>query len=407
MAVTDDASAGPTGVASVGAVRPFRIEVPDETLDDLQRRLNAARGVSFPLDEPALGIDLAVLARVLAHWRDGFDWRRVERELNRFDHVLVEVDGMDVHAVHRRGEGPRPLPVIIGHGWPSSFAEVLPVVELLTRPAEFGGDPADAFDVIVPSLPGYVFSAPPLALVDATAASIARRWHGLMGALGYDRYGASGGDVGARVAAWMAAQEPQAVLGLHLSCNAISSPEIEADTVLSDEERAWLARDERWWETEGAYLQIQRTKPRTLAMAMNDSPLGLAAWMIEKWSAWGDSAGDPIARFGLDGLLTQVMLHWVAGSIGTSFLTYTAFALPPGPRPPAGSVTAPVGFYVSEAEPHGVPPRGLAQRQYQVARWSLIPRGGHFLPMEEPELFAEDLRELFRPLRVSLQRRAG
>ena len=344
-----------------------------------------------------LGVDPSQLERLMAYWRDSFDWRRVEAELNRFDHLLVEVDGLDVHAVHALGDGPNPLPVIIGHGWPSSFAEILPAVELLTRPADVGGDPADAFDVVIPSLPGYVFSAPPLELADATAARIAQRLHGLMAALGYDRYGASGGDVGARVAAWMGAQEPDALVGLHLSCNAVSP-----DVAETDEERAWLAHERQWWDAHGAYLQVQQTTPRTLAMALTDSPLGLAAWMLEKWTDWGDTAGDAIARFGEDQLLTHVMLHWVTGSIGSSVLTYTALDLPPGPRPPARSVTAPAGFYLSDAEPHGIPPRSWAERQYNVTRWTVTTRGGHFLPTEEPELFAADLREFFRPLRGGL-----
>ena len=384
--------------ASPGEVRPFGIDVPGSVLEDVQRRLAAQRPLAFPLAEPELGVDLAVLQKVVDRWRDGFDWRSIERELNRFDHVLVEVEGLDVHAVHARGEGPKPLPLIIGHGWPSTFAEVLPVVDLLTRPGDFGGDRGDAFDVIIPSLTGYAFSAPPRVLSDATAARMGDRWHGLMRALGYERYCASGGDIGARVAAWMGAQVPEAIIGLHLSCNAISPPD---DDALSDEERAWLGREAKWWELEGGYEHIQRTKPRSLGVALNDSPVGVAAWLIEKWSAWGDTGGDVLSRFEIDDLLTHVMLHWATGSMGTSTLTYTAFRVPPGPRPPAGSVSAPVGFYVSEAEPHGIPPRRFAEVQYEhVAQWSVIPRGGHFLPAEEPELFAEDVRKFFRPLRA-------
>jgi pimeloyl-ACP methyl ester carboxylesterase len=386
---------------SIGEVRPFQIHVPDETLKDLAARLSRVRELAFPLSAPDLGIDLITLKRLLARWRDGFDWRRTEATLNRYEHVLVEIDGMDVHAVRARGEGPNPMPVIVGHGWPSSFAEVLPAVPLLTRPGDFGGDPADAFDVIVPSLPGYAYSAAPRQLADAGAARTARRWHGLMAALGYERYGASGGDIGARVAAWMGAQEPESIVGLHVSCNAISTPKPNTSG-LGTAEGDWLERDQRWWDAEGGYEHIQRTKPRTLAMALNDSPIGAAAWIVEKWSAWGDSGGDVLARIGADELLTHVMLHWCAGSVGTSVLTYTAFRLPPGARPPAGSVAAPTGFYVSAAEPHGIPPRALAEGQYNVVRWSVIPRGGHFLPTEEPELFAQDLREFFRPLRADL-----
>ena len=200
-----------------------------------------------------------------------------------------------------------------------------------------------------------------------------------MTALGYERYGACGSDVGARVSAWLGAVAPDAVIGLHATSNAISPAEPTTAA-----ERTWLERQDEWWDSEGAYGHIQRTKPRTLAMAMNDSPVGLAAWILEKWSDWGDADGDAISYYGAQALLTTIALHWFAGSIGTSFLTYAAATLPPGPRPPAGAVTAPAGFYVAEREPHGYAPRGFAERQYRVARWSKMPRGGHFMASEDP-----------------------
>ncbi len=257
---------------SIGPVRPFKVEVSEETLEDLQLRLSLERGIAFPLADPRLGLEPSILRRIVEHWRERFDWRRVERELNGFEHVLVEVDGMDVHAVRVRGEGSSPLPLIISHGWPSSFAEILPAVNLLTRPGDFGGDPADAFDVVVASLPGYPFSGPPLQLSDAGAAAIARRFHGLMLALGYRRYGASGGDIAARVVAWMGANEPQALAGLHMSCNAIVPP----DPAVDIEEREWLDREQDWWDDGGGYEHIQRTRPRTIAVALNESPLAAA-----------------------------------------------------------------------------------------------------------------------------------
>ena len=383
---------------ATGPVRPFRIDVPDAILADLDRRLATSRVLDFPLADPDLGLDPEILARLLEHWRDRFDWRAVEQRLNRFDQVLVEVDGMDVHAVHVAGEGPGPMPLLVSHGWPSSFAEILPAVDLMTRPSEFGGSAEDAFDVVIASLPGYPFSAPPIELADSGAERMARRFHGLMTALGYERYGASGGDIAARVAAWIGAREPSAVIGLHLSCNAISSPAPSGETA-DPEAAAWLARESGWWDDGGGYEHIQRTRPRTLAMALNDSPIGAAEWIVEKWSAWADGAEDPIARFGADQLLTHVMLHWCAGTLGSSVLTYTAARDRAGMRPPAGAVPVPAGFYLSEPEPHGIPPRSFAERHYQVARWSVLPRGGHFLPAEEPELYVDDLREFFRPLR--------
>lgn len=390
----DRMARGLAGRPTVGAVRPFQIAVPRTILEELQRRLGQARVASFPLDEPRLGVDRGALERLLAYWREEFDWPRAEAELNRLEHVLVEVDGLTVHAVRVRGEGRDPLPLLIGHGWPSSFVEILPAVGALTRPSEHGGDPDDAFDVVIPSLTGYLYSDPPRELADATAARMADRFAGLMSALGYARYGASGGDVGARVVAWMAARAPDALVGAHMSCNAVAPCDPR-----TGEERAWLDRERRWQDEEGAYLHLQRTKPRTAWLALADSPVGHAAWILEKWSDWGETRGDPIGRFGAEQILTQVVLFWATGTLGTSFLTYTAFDLSPGPRPPEGSVTVPAGFYLSDAEPHGIPPRAWAERQYRVTRWTVLPRGGHFLPAEEPALFAADVREFFRPLR--------
>jgi pimeloyl-ACP methyl ester carboxylesterase len=381
---------------SIGEIRPFRISVPEDVLEDLGRRLRMVRSGSILPREPRLGFDQAQLTRLASYWRDEFDWHRVQSELNRFEHLLVAVDDLDIHAVHCRGEGPDRMPLIITHGWPSSFVEILPTIELLTRPVAHGGRPEDAFDVVVPSLPGYVFSGAPRELADATAARIARRFHGLMNALGYARYGASGGDVGARVTAWLGAQEADALIGLHMSGNAISP-----DVAVEADERGWLEQEARFWPAEGAYFEMQRTKPRTLGMALNDSPLGLAAWIVEKWTDWGGTNGDALARFGEDNLLTTVMLYWATGSIASSLLTYSAFDLPPGPRPPAGMATPPAGLYLCPDEPRLIPPKRWAERQYDVARWSVLPRGGHFLPTEEPELFVRDLREFFRPLRAS------
>ena len=382
--------------SSIGEVRSFRVSVPEEVLDDLDRRLRTARSGSVLPHESKLGFDQNQLTHLAKYWRDEFDWHRVQSELNRFDHLLVTVDDLDIHAVHVRGDGPNPMPLVIIHGWPSSFVEILPTIELLTRPTAHGGRPEDAFDVVVPSLPGYIFSGAPRELADATAARIARRFHALMKALGYARYGASGGDVGARVTAWLGAHQSDALIGLHMSGNAITP-----NGAVDDDERLWLAEEERFWPAEGAYFDMQRTKPRTLGMALNDSPLGLAAWIVEKWTDWGDTKGDAVARFGEDNLLTTVMLYWATGSIGTSLLTYSAFDLPPGPRPPVGMATPPAGFYLCPNEPRRIPPKRWAEGQYNVARWSVMPRGGHFFSTEEPELFVRDLREFFRPLRGS------
>jgi len=380
-------------------VEPFTIAIPDAVLAELRERIGRTRwpaGIaSSGWDE---GADPAYLRDLLAAWAE-FDWRAQERELARFAHFRALLNGIWTHFIHERGQGPDPLPIVLTHGWPSSFTEYLALIPLLTDPAAHGGRAEDAFDVVVPSLPGYGFSTRP-AGPGLTSVGIANLWHALMrDGLGYARYGAHGCDIGASVTARLGCRYPDSVAGIHLASVGFAEP----PQPWSPAEREYLAAVEAWDEAEGAYSYVQSTKPATLAMGLNDSPAGLAAWIVEKFRAWSDSGGDVEARFGRDHLLTNLTIYWATQTIGSSVRLYYEHSHHGGLMRPGTRIPVPAGFaiFANELVPAGRPPRELAERTYQVTRWSELPRGGHFPALEEPQLLADEIRAFFRPLRGS------
>ena len=329
-------------------------------------------------------------------WATDFDLDDYRATLKALPHFRLRLDGAWTHFLHARSPHRQARPVIITHGWPSSFLEVVPLLDRLTRPEEHGGRAEDAFHVVAPSMPGFAYSDTVGSIDQLTAASIADRWRRLMSQLGYDSFFASGGDIGARVTAWLAVRHPEAVLGAHMSTNAMSPVRTAGvhDGALSGEEERWLEQMARWSETNGAYHQLQATKPLTVALALSDSPLALAGWVAEKWQAWSSlDLTSPSAR---KTLLTLLTLYWTTNSFASSVLHYYAHDLAPGPRPTLTPRSAPVSLYASEAEIGGVPPESLAQRQYHRPRWTVLPRGGHFMATEEPDLLAADLRAFAR-----------
>jgi pimeloyl-ACP methyl ester carboxylesterase len=373
---------------------PFMIRIPEDVLADLRTRIGNTR---WPAQAPgapwAQGTDLEYLKRLFSYWANGFDWRAQERHLNTFTHVRAELGGIHVHCIHERAREGSGIPLILTHGWPSSFLELLPLVPLLTNPKANGID-APAFDVVIPSLPGYGFSERP---AQANYRTIARLWHSLMHGLGYERYGAGGGDFGAGVATHMALENPASMIGIHLSTMELWPPTGEGTRPLTTAERAYVAQVGHWDEVERGYSAIQSTRPQTLGYALNDSPAGLAAWILEKWRAWSDSDGDLDARFSQDFLLTMLTLYWVTETITTSIRDYFDNRWHGAEIPPGTRVQVPVGFanfdkhYVSE----GSPPREWVERLYDVRRWTSMPSGGHFAAAEEPELLARDIAAFF------------
>lgn len=387
-------------VSKVVEIEPFTIAVPDGVLADLRERIERTRwpgGVAAA--GWAEGIDPGYLRDLLGTWAHGFDWRARERALARFAHFRALIDGTPVHFVHARGNGPSPFPIVLTHGWPSSFTEHLGLLPLLTDPAAHGGSMEDAFDVVVASLPGYGFSGRPDG-PGLTSSGIAGLWHRLMhDGLGYARYGAHGSDIGAGVTTRLGLRYPGSVAGIHLSAVSFPSP----PHPMSAAERSYQEAVARWDEAEGAYSHMQATKPATLACGLNDSPAGLAAWIIEKFRAWSDCGGDVESRFTREQLLTNLTIYWATQTIGSSVRLYYEYRSHGGPLPPGTRVGVPAGFaiFANEFVPAGRPPRELAERTYRVSRWAELPRGGHFPALEEPELLAGEIRAFFRPLRGS------
>ncbi len=367
---------------------------------DLRRRLETAR-LPRVLDPNSWddGTSRAFMVHLVDRWRDRFDWRVQEERLNRLPHQMVTVDGQDIHVVHQRGTGPSPMPLVLTHGWPGSFVEFEHLIPLLADPAGPGAGPADAFHVVVPSLPGYGFSPAP-ARADVGSREIAGLWHGMMGEFGYDRFGAQGGDIGAGVSVWLARLFPQSVRGIHLNYIPGSyRPPLHAGAPpLAPEEQTFLDRIASWSAGEGAYAALQGTKPQTLSFALTDSPLGLAAWIAEKVRSWSDCGGDVESVIPMDTLLTDISLYWFSDSLAASSRLYKENRLRPLTFASGERVTPPLGVAVF---PHELPmpPRSWVERVFDVTRWTAMPRGGHFAALEQPELLATDIRAFFRPLR--------
>ena len=375
---------------------PFRIEVADEVLDDLRDRLRRTR---WPDAIPGMGweqgTDLDELRELVEHWAGAFDWRARERELNGFAHFRASVGGLGIHFVHERARDAGAVPLVLTHGWPSTFLELLPLVPLLTDPGAHGL-PGPSFDVVIPSLPGYGFSDRPRRAGLGTRA-IAPLWHELMRGLGYERYGAHGTDFGAGVSTFMALDDPDPLVGLHLSFLEVPPYLGPGSRPLSAAERAYAADYDAWAAREHAYADLQATKPQTLGYGLNDSPAGLAAWLVEKWRSWSDSGGDVEARFGRDLLLATLTVYWATETITSSMRMYfddRRYLVPLGPDDRVAVPTA-MAVFANEHVPEGRPPREWAERIYDVRRWTEMPRGGHFPALEEPELLARDIAAFF------------
>jgi pimeloyl-ACP methyl ester carboxylesterase len=382
-------------------VAPFSIQIEAEVLSDLRDRIRRTR---WPDPAPGTpweqGTDLQYLKQLLAYWADGFDWRAQERRLNAVNQFRADLDGVHIHFVHERARRGHGIPLILTHGWPSTFAELLPLVPFLTDPDAHGID-GPAFDLIIPSLPGYGFSERP-ARVGVNYQHVAGLWHRLMRGLGYQRYGAQGGDFGAGVATFMALTDPQPMIGVHLSNLEVAPYTGTGARPLSAAEKSYLERREAFWQEESGYKAIQSTKPQTLGYGLNDSPAGLAAWILEKWRSWGDSRGNLDERFSRDFLLTTVTLYWVTQTITSSMRDYfdndnRRFRVTLGPREFV-SVPCGIAVFASNLVDEGTPPREWAERLYDVRRWTPMPSGGHFAPVEEPELLARDIAAFFAGL---------
>jgi len=388
-----------------GERESFAVRVPQAAIDDLARRLDRTRwtdAVEGTGWERGTSVDY--LRGLVEHWRTRFDWLAQERRINRWPHFRVPIDGLRIHFLHVPGKGPAPLPLVLTHGWPGSFLEFEDLIPLLTEPDAHGADPRDAFEVIVPSIPGYGFSDRPRQ-PGMSNAQVAELWIALLEHLGHRRFGLQGGDWGAGISTWVARREPSRVVGLHLNYIPGSYRPGLAPTSapLSLAEEGFLESKRRWGEEEGAYGHLQATRPQTLGIALNDSPAGLAAWIVEKLRGWSDCAGDVERRFGKDQILTHVALYWFTETIHSSMRLYLESARTPLQLGAGERIKPPTAVAVFPREAPS-PPREWVERGYNLQRWTEMPSGGHFAAMEEPHRLAEDLRAFFRPLRDKVGR---
>ncbi|HZC70738.1 MAG TPA: epoxide hydrolase [Jatrophihabitans sp.] len=381
---------------------PFRIAVHDDVLADLRARIANTR---WPPDSPGpawqQGADLAYLRELTTYWAETFDWRAQERRLNGFRQFVADIDGQRVHFLHERSRTGAGIPLILTNGWPSCFVEFLDIVPWLTDPASHGREGDPGFDVVIPSLPGYGFSERPTR-TGLTHRDTARLWHRLMRGLGYRRFGAHGTDWGSAVTTFMALDEPDPLLGIHLG-NLDLQPYLGPGSApLSEAERSYRAQYQRWREDDRGYGAIQSTRPRTLSYGLNDSPVGLAAWILEKWRAWSDCGGNLESVFDRDLLLTVVTIYRVTQTITTSVRDYVenrtlSDALTIDDRV---EVPTALAVFANQFIDDGTPPPEWAQRLYNVRRRTPMPHGGHFPAAEQPEVLSADIAAFFSEQRL-------
>ena len=386
-------------------IKPFKIAVDDAVLKDLKERLARTR---FPDEIDGVGwdygVELGYVKELVRYWRNKYDWRDQEKKLNELPQFTTEIDGLTIHFVHVRSKEKNALPLVLVHGWPGSFYEFHKIIGPLIDPVKHGGKAEDAFHVVFPSLPGFGFSGKPKERgwsSQRMAETIAK----LMARLGYDRYGAQGGDWGAGIVRWLAGADGDHCVGAHSNFPPGGRPkDDDMSGVTADELKRWEKRVQEL-NDHRAYGAIQGTRPQTLGYGLNDSPAGLAAWIVDKFWAWSDHGGDLEKSFTRDELLTNVMIYWVTETMPSAVRIYYE-SQHPGPRPKSmtpwtnGKKQAPLGFVLFPKEIN-VPPRAWVERAAgkNMIHWTEMPRGGHFAAMEEPALLVEDVRKFFGKVR--------
>lgn len=374
-------------------IRPFQIKVADEVLQNLQQRLQHTRWPEAEVvDDWSQGVPLQWLKQVCTHWQKHYNWRAREAALNRFTQFVTEIDGLDIHFIHVRSPHPNARPLLLTHGWPGSVVEFHKVIQPLTDPTRFGGLAEDAFHVVCPSLPGFAFSGKPTQSGWGIE-RIGQAWASLMQRLGYTRYGAQGGDWGSSVTAYMGATDTAHCVGIHITLAVSAPPQGKSPWTAEDQRAMQGLEDYKRWGA--GYSTQQATRPQTLGYGLTDSPVGQAAWILEKFHAWADCAGEPLNIFSVDELLDNVMLYWVTASATSSARLYwesfgkDQYKLPV--HVPAGVTVFPKEFVCPVRE-------WMAPRFSNIVYWNEVPKGGHFAAFEQPSIFVVEVRNFFRAL---------
>jgi pimeloyl-ACP methyl ester carboxylesterase len=385
-----------TTLGGMSTPKPFRVDIPQANLDELRHRLTGTR---WPDELPGVGWNYGVskdyLTGLVEHWRTTYDWRAHEARLNAVPQFTAEIDGQNVHFLHVRSPEPDALPLIITHGWPSTVYDFLDILGPLTDPRAHGGDPADAFHVVAPSLPGFAFSGP-TRQTGWGISRIARAWAQLMCHLGYRRYGAQGGDFGSLVSPELGRTAPEHVVGVHVNALAdAATPTNQSELdALSEAERKQAQRNQMWWYPHSGYAMQMSTRPQTVAYALNDSPAGQLAWNLEWFVDWDPTQSEriPVDR---DTILTNVSIYWFTATAGSAARLYREAGTQAwGQRPAPSPVPTGVANFLGDRAV-----RGLAELSHSITHWSAYPRGGHFASLQAPELLVSDVREFFRMVR--------
>jgi len=373
-------------------IQPFSVNIPQLALDDLKLRLKNTRWTDEIIDSGwNYGTNLSYMKELADYWLNKFDWRKVENEINAYPNFIADIDGHKIHFIHVKGKGKKSTPLIITHGWPGSFLEMMKLIPLLTN------DPDFSFDLVIPSVIGFGFSDK-INHQGCNSAFVADLWHKLMNELGYKKYGAQGGDIGSGISTWLSFKYPDCIIGLHL--NYISGsykPYLKEGEQLSPEVEAFQKNGARWTAKEGAYAYMHSTKPITLAYGLNDSPIGLCAWIIEKFNGWSDNMGNLENIFTKDELLANVTLYWLTQTIHSSIRIYNENSKKPMALGEKDFIKVPVGFAKFPKE-LPTPPRSYIEKGFNIQHWTEMPAGGHFAAMEQPDLLAKDLIDFFKAL---------
>ena len=373
-------------------IRPFTIQIEQDILDDLLRRIQQTRWPDVMENSGwNYGADLIYMKELAGYWQTTYDWRKTEMLTNSYENYIAEIDGYDVHFMHIKGKGEKSIPLIITHGWPSSFMEMIKLIPLLTEDKEL------SFDLVIPSMMGFGFSEK-IIQPGCNASFMADIWFILMTQLGYDKFGLQGGDFGAGVSSALAFKYPKHVLGLHLNyIPGNYQPVLAKNEKFTEEEILYFKSEENWYAKEGGYTHQQKTKPLTLAYGLNDSPVALCAWIIEKMHGWSDCKGHLENVFTKDELLSNVTLYWVTETIHSSMRLYNENSKSPLKLGKDSMINVPVGIARFKLE-EPFPPRKFIERGFNITHWSDFPGGGHFPAVEQPKMLAEDICRFFKSI---------